>query len=171
MRSLKLARHKMKAAPVVEDGVCSLNIRVWIAMQRQNSLDAKLTSVWRCLVWLVLITILNRGDSFKLIGGPGCRLRPPFSLLRLCASRRHISKFFPPLICSSVPIDQRGRRCGASRQMRCGPPPHRSDPPFKRLCSGSALERRLKPIRRFFTVQSVTEICLPLTEAELMRRR
>lgn len=66
MRSLKLARHKMKTAPVVEDGVCFLNIRVRIAVQRQNSLDAKLTSVWRCLVWLVLITeILNRGESFK----------------------------------------------------------------------------------------------------------
>lgn len=64
----------MKTAPVVEDSVCSLNIRVWTAVQRQNSLDAKLTSVWHGLLWLVLITILNRGDSFKLIGGPG----PPF---------------------------------------------------------------------------------------------
>lgn len=43
---------------------------------------------------------------------------------------------------------------------------------FERLkCSSSAVEPRLKLIRWFFTVQSVTRICLPLAEAELMRRR
>lgn len=38
-------------------------------------------------------------------------------------------------------------------------------------CSSSAFRPHFKLIRRFFMVQSVTEISLPLTEAELMRRR
>lgn len=103
MRSLKLARHKMKTAPVVEAGECSLNIRVWITVQRQNSLDAKLTCVWRCLVWPVLITILNRGDSFKLIGGPGCCLGLTIFLVEVV---RESSSYFNVFSSSSVPIDQ-----------------------------------------------------------------